>query len=631
MGDVSSFIESSGFNPRSKNVFPEWRRSGSADIREMLHQRVDQALPLTVVKALPTNSQELHKNAVRAFVQLENSGEAIPLLERYCKALESAEFSSVASALSSIKGTEQIIERAKRNYISQVDRFIIGGAEVVKSGHAKVRRFGSATSFSTLKQLETELDGMAEDMHLLQKLVVPQLHQSVPGEVSTQILSLLDRYMFEGDDLERDQSMLTGALIIVNEESGLLAQLRSNDLVGESIKDSMNEVVAFGTGENASMKLPRPTRNGISDKVDLYNDHDHETDNVFYSFGEIPKVVVIDTPSMEAFMGHDREYQELYIDWLRVPRNLRPIVIVYTPDLKPSLFWKSTFSGFMNCSTFDEMHDILALSQKLSKNRQQAIYNPRTLEEGQKDAYDNSDLREWESTTADTYKSLRYILQRISFRNGLLKENIKIKYQNIPRSDALTQVDRGPIPQRKIKTIVDFGTGEGRIAGVLARLGYKVMGLDISNAQLNRSRARIREEGEGLRGVKEAPGLSYRAVQRLVTEGVINKQDLILDDNEVSNNFLTVEGSFFNLHFELNKALIEWEERYPGIDPYEFFNEHPWNEYAFSDHRDMFADVAFDMAFFNWNTFCEVGTPENQKSVLEQIFNVLELGGGAST
>lgn len=100
-----------------------------------------------------------------------------------------------------------------------------------------------------------------------------------------------------------------------------------------------------------------------------------------------------------------------------------------------------------------------------------------------------------------------------------------------------------------------------------------------------------------------------------------------LSDADTADHYLPVEGSFFNLQYALNQALIEWHDRYPDIDPYAFFNESPFNEYAFSDERDMFADVGFDAAMFNWHTFCEIGSPENQKNVLEQILNILDRGG----
>lgn len=161
---------------------------------------------------------------------------------------------------------------------------------------------------------------------------------------------------------------------------------------------------------------------------------------------------------------------------------------------------------------------------------------------------------------------------------------------------------------------------------MLARAGYNVMGLDISRAQLARSRERMKEEGEGLRGEKEELGLSYHALMRLHEEGVVDAP--ISSDKDAKMKLLTVQGSFFELQDVLNQALVEWDNLYPDVDRDVFFDRNPWGEpFAFRNPKNMFLDSGFDEAMFNWHTFCEVGSPENQKRVLEQILNVILPGG----
>jgi len=199
----------------------------------------------------------------------------------------------------------------------------------------------------------------------------------------------------------------------------------------------------------------------------------------------------------------------------------------------------------------------------LVKLKARELFDPPQLEISQREAYTDSDLRAWERRTADTYQSLRHILLRFKER------------------------------KEPVRYILDIGTGEGRIAGMLARLGYKVIGLDISDEQLQRRKERIKQEGQGLRGEKEIPGLSYHDLLKLQEEGLLPRTP-ILDDEEVANNYIQVQGSFFNIADALNKAGINFK---------------------------------FDAAIVTWHTYDEFGPPKSQEAILEQIWSLLNAGG----
>jgi len=145
---------------------------------------------------------------------------------------------------------------------------------------------------------------------------------------------------------------------------------------------------------------------------------------------------------------------------------------------------------------------------------------------------------------------------------------------------------------------------------MLARLGINVLGVDLSAKQLGRARERIKEEGRVLRGEEKRQGSSGEALLKIKGE----KPNLNIDfsDKRTRQRFLTTEGSFFNVKKIVEDTLTNWKKKFPNINREKFFNDD---------------EEKFDMAMFNWHTFCEVGSLENQKDVLEQILSVLTPGG----
>jgi SAM-dependent methyltransferase len=188
------------------------------------------------------------------------------------------------------------------------------------------------------------------------------------------------------------------------------------------------------------------------------------------------------------------------------------------------------------------------------------------------------------------------------------------------------RIDREvPLPEH-LGTVLDLGTGEGRIGGILARLGFRVLGLDISRNQLEKGRHRITEEGAGLRDEQSNPLLSYNALKSLEIEGTLPHEPII-DDELVSDRYCSEIGDFMSVHRRLNEIVDQWEQLFPNTDKHDFFGESPYNKFAFRDSSDYFADIGFDTVLFNWHTFCEIGSVDNQLQVLKQLFNVMKPGG----
>ena len=561
--------------------------SGNGDAAS-LTERVQQAVTLESFLPMDVEASQLHERAIAVFMEMEENPDTLPILVGYCEALESADMRPVLSLLAPVEGAEQVAVVAKGNFIRQADRLLLGARDILEKGSAVVTNFGTPRKINSLDEIATGLEEIRKDMVTVRELIEGKISDTESDVLMPMVLAKLEKYMFDGRGLEKELHDSSGTVVMVKEgEDGFVERLQSEGVLPK------DEVVAVEY-------FPRDrTSDGLLHRIALANEEDRETDNIFLKMGKIPKTVIIHVPSQDSFTavkGDHYAYQIMFVDWFRLPVEDRPQMIMFTDGFEPRIFYKGNYPGFLFCKTPDELRNLLTLSEQLAQNKQEEIYETDKLEKGQKEAYDNSRLREWEGKTADTYQSLKHIVERIRGRRG------------------------------RMLNVLDLGTGEGRIAGMLARMGLNVMGLDISQTQLERSRTRIVEEGQGLRGEKETPGLSYHALRQLQEEGLVSSIEL--SDEEIEKRFLTVQGSFFELDYVLSQALIDWHQNFPDVNIYDFFDLSPYlTEDPFSERRDMFGSVGFDMAMFNWHTFCEIGSLENQKNVLTRILNVLEPGG----
>ncbi len=144
------------------------------------------------------------------------------------------------------------------------------------------------------------------------------------------------------------------------------------------------------------------------------------------------------------------------------------------------------------------------------------------------------------------------------------------------------------IKQHDYHSVLDLGTGEGRIGIPLAMKGIKVTGVDQVEKELQTIENRVSKE---ISQTNEH-GYSWRHLRKLINSGTIKESELTFDKQKVLANYQIKKGNFF----ELNKALGDSTE-------------------------------TFDMATFTWHTFCETGTIDNQREVLIQVYEKLNPGG----
>ncbi len=301
---------------------------------------------------------------------------------------------------------------------------------------------------------------------------------------------------------------------------------------------------------------------------------------------------------------HHKDLQHFYTMYLE--KYLRgeqlPAVIVYSKNGLP-LYEKASYPQFLFADNEDELVHAIFTAKDIrhSREMQPEFMSSEKLAGSQERLYDNSDLREWEGKTADTAQSLTHLLRAIETA-GVEKRAI--------------------IADETPQVFLDLGTGEGRISTLLAMLGKKVVGLDISQSQLDKIPHRLQEEVQKFQKDKSSP------LRVLMDQGIVQETDVITDIVELQKHLYTVKGNFLDLERDVYNGLVELPEK-QGMDPVDFFEASPHDE-NFWDTRDslsFFGDTAFDGVTLNWHTFCEAGAVSTQKQVLEDIFKMLHRGG----
>lgn len=571
--------------------------------------------------------------------ELSTYSEAKTLLERYDfdkKNIESL-INQVKESLKDVKDAQHIAELFQQRLMGQLNELLQAGHSIIKDGEAFYFAAGQIRKSDDIGRMEGNMGLLDAVVHELEQLV------DNPEELLKKGGQLIADYT----KTEQISPSASDTLILLsNFDTDVLESLKKEGIISAT--------------ENNQFILGEPGVQVIAPDI---------KDLPWKSAKDIPETIILHITDAKRLEFNKNMYQKIHEQIMSLSNEKRPNVILYCDNFKVPLYIKHDYEGFMYASTLDEVKVSMERSKELSLLKKSKLFNPQSLEPGQKDSYDKStDLREWEHITADTYQSLKHTLLRINQRNQLLYE----RYRTLSFEQKITPL----MPQKLITTILDLGTGEGRIGQTLARLGFNVVGLDISEEILKRGRVRLKEEGEGLRGEREHPGLTYEAIRklqeedqqlreegnhlihegkRLIEQGNQEKgQELIeqgkrlsigilpldirtkkpvspiLEDSIVEKKYLTTQGSFFKLQNILNNYLIDWvycNKVNQDIDEYQFFDKSPKDEYAFKLLHNMFADVTFDMALFNWHTFCEIGTPDNQKVVLHQLLNVMTPGG----
>lgn len=560
----------------------------------------------------PRFSEGLHpqeqQRTLEAFTRLSARPEAVSLLSLYSEVLGNADeaFSVINQSLSGLEGAELIPEVAKSNLARQANLFLDAADEILEKGSAAVSVFGLYETFRSVEAVEAQLGEINGDF-----LVIASLTPTF-AEFTRTGIKFVDKYLFDTRPPEKPNFYDVRVLVYEDPDNPVMSTL------------IRQEGYPLGNEERGFQVEPLPTVSSRSIR-EAIRANAWEANQILGKDGDPPDIVVIPVSGPEFFQKNHYLLQQLFIDyWANIPAEKRPVVIMHTMGFEPQLYQKHEYEGFIWASDTDFLRNTLVQAWQLSRLKGKGeIFTPEGLSPLQQDQYDRSlDLREWEHKTADTYQSLSLILDRITTRDEYYRERSlsRIKDLFFFASDAS---HKRLVPQRPAKTILDVGAGDGRISGMLARLGFNVMALDISSEQLARGEQRFVEEGEGLRGEREHSDLSYPTLRRLQENGLA--LPVIRDDAEAKKHYVTVQGSFFELNRVLNVDVADWDKTHPGIDRSGFFDER-WNEYAFADSHDMFLDTGFDYVLFNWHTLCEVGDPENLKDVLRQLLNVMNCG-----
>jgi len=542
--------------------------------------------------------------------------------------------------LSDIEGAALVPEVAKANLDSLTQALDTAQKQIQKNGVATLFLFGKYKTFHDLDEVETIRAKIASDMGSISGLPVESvLEKGLP---------IIDKYLFDTKSPERIGAKKTRMLVIVeNYESEIVRDLRERGIVPKTERKTTfsDRLQAEGLISLESRPVeyreddPNPFESGNIASASLDYLNRMKGDSFLHTGQVLPEVVIVELSGSYAFQKNHEGLQQLFRDyWGNLKREERPVVILFTPDFEPPLYEKSSYGGFLFASNLDQLRITLPLAEDIADVRRSGSIEERAvLASRQEKQYDDSfDLRDWEHITADTYQSLAHILKAFTRREEAEGEIDDVE-EKVPTTEEeayalMRKHQKKELEQYmhkakgKVRTVLDLGAGEGRIAIALARLGFNVVGLDISQEQLQRGEQRLREEGEGLRGERQNPKLSYNALRKLEDEGRLSQRP-ILDDEATRQHYVTLKGDFDTMLYDVNQLLVDWDQLHPDIDKYTFFNADPWNEYAFEDPRDMFAEVTFDVAMFNWHTFCEISSSDKQQDALRSAMRMLNPGG----
>lgn len=396
-----------------------------------------------------------------------------------------------------------------------------------------------------------------------------------------------------------------------------IKQLKARNLIASDFNEEPVPFDSYDFNGSTSQTVTFPlSKLVIQNRYKNLSYADLYTNKPLFEGDTLPGTIILEIPSSKDLYWHNIAIcMKLREDLKRLEPSSRPTVILHANGFR--LGRHETFEGFHYAENWEELERSIDLAHTLAAERKLQTFDRKQLEPKQRESYNAShDLREWEHITADTSKSLEFLFQEINSYNS----------RSETAQESLGDEDR------KVTAILDLGTGEGRIAGMLARLGLHVVGIDISKEMLDRGRKRLEGEGAYLRGENNDESLSAPVLERLKQNNQLPLNDgfpleIILDDEEARKHYVTLEGSFFDLYTTLEDYLKQWifEEQFnDDIDPFTFFGIEPsdliWGEKIFSK-------IGFDMSLFNWHTFCEIGNSQNQAQILRQVRKVLQPGG----
>lgn len=159
----------------------------------------------------------------------------------------------------------------------------------------------------------------------------------------------------------------------------------------------------------------------------------------------------------------------------------------------------------------------------------------------------------------------------------------------------------------EIRTVLEAGVGEGRIAIPLILMGYKVIGVDISKERLPIARVRLLEEVEEFvrQGGPREGSLAYIAWEFMDEEQRAKRREELA---KILQDF-ALEG---NLEQFLAEDFITEQERIQLLG---------------KAGLEILAKERPQAVIFAWNTFNFMGGPDQMVRVLRRVYDVLPPGG----
>lgn len=573
--------------------------------------------------SVETNSQQAEEGDSNMRINhaiLELTPDALSVLAEFDSVREAAEqaIDVVAAALGELEGTALIPEAARMNVVRQANQLLSAAVEIRRQGRSTISLFGKYMTIHSLDEVAERLAAMRADFENVTS-IAPHLDAFVRDG-----LPVIDKYVFDTHNPEQINDVVLNTVVLEDTENSggeaFTEMLQKEGIVPE-------EPVAI-----YSTEAEQPFAASSVTRLDV-NSLTWEGQEAVKRGAITPDVIIVPiSTDGHRFMERNERYQMLRAQSYRVPLNQRPTIIYVADDgVEIPLYVKAHLTDDLMCTSVDELRNVLSLVKELKiAKTQPPLVEPAILRQLQEKRYDESaDLRKWEHETADTLQSLRYQLarHRQRYQAGIRKhKDLRERMERLSgesshfhhpwEQDGESEIPDTTETEYQVRTILDIATGEGRKAGPLARAGYYVVGLDISQQQLERGKQRFIEEGEGLRGERDNPELSYNVFPSLAAEGLL-PQEPILDDQEAQAHYVTTKGDFMNLENTLTDLVRTWRQQHPDL---------PIEDFMQVERFQGRTEVAFDEAEIDWHSYCEMSDPEDERIFLTQVFNVLRPG-----
>lgn len=547
---------------------------------------------------------EHDRRVAQAFLRLETNETAQPIIHAWSSIIENSQkaFDVVQKSLEMVEDIELLPQVARFNLNRQAGLLLIAASEVLDTGQATVSVFGEYKTLRTFEEIESLLSEIKTDFQAIAEL--PPTFQ----DFCNSGLNKIAKYLFDSRNIEMEKDRPAKMLILEHhKQKGLARQLQEAGIITE--KDLLDFREVDRDFKNSSV---------------VADNFDRNPSSIFSDYDPLPDIVYLNAPTPEILNWEYDLFERFVQDWSEIPPDRRPIVIVNTDGYDMALEYKFLFTGFLIAERLDDLINMTHLAKDLMAAREKPPFMGETIALLQEKLYDKLDLRDIEAKTANTYQSLRTMFENMqrwwdeaiergkqryspkSFAEwldgGISKSSPRVLHNTMMAKRKTVHLEE----DARIKTVLDLGTGQGRMAIPLAMTGINVIGIDISSVQLEEGKRRLLEECTGLRGDKPNSNLSYNALLRLQQEGLIPTYlDPVSSDPEnVRRHYLTAKGNFLHIFDTLNEIINTWDESFPEIDRERFFHV---VKGSFWNPEDNFLDAGFDAVTLNWHTFCEVG------------------------